>query len=72
MVRCSLDRHSVEGGAVRAALLDVVIRLGVRLRRRGQAARALTLKFAGDTSWRGSAACRSRPPTTTCAGSPAS
>ncbi|MER6345097.1 DNA polymerase Y family protein [Streptomyces sp. NPDC001595] len=52
-VRCSFDRHILEGAAVRAALLDLVIRLGVRLRRRGQAARALTLTltFAGGTSW---------------------
>jgi DNA polymerase-4 len=52
-VRCSFDQHALDGAAVRAALLDLVVRLGVRLRRRGQAARALTLtlKFAGGTSW---------------------
>ncbi|GGP84428.1 DNA polymerase-4 [Streptomyces calvus] len=52
-VRCSFDRYTLDGAAVRAALLDLVVRLGVRLRRRGQAARALTLtlKFAGGTSW---------------------
>ncbi|MEV5729599.1 MULTISPECIES: DNA polymerase Y family protein [Streptomyces] len=51
--RCSFDRHTLDGAAVRAALLDLVVRLGVRLRRRGQAARALTLtlKFEGGTSW---------------------
>ncbi|MER7491106.1 hypothetical protein ABT033_00285 [Streptomyces pharetrae] len=52
-VRCSFDQHALDGAAVRAALLDLVVRLGVRLRRRGQAARALTLtlKFAGGPSW---------------------
>ncbi|MEV5320310.1 hypothetical protein AB0K92_22090 [Streptomyces sp. NPDC052687] len=52
-VRCSFDRHTLDGAPVRAALLDLVVRLGARLRRRGQAARALTftLRFAGGTSW---------------------
>ncbi|MEV8550737.1 hypothetical protein AB0L04_13030 [Streptomyces glaucescens] len=52
-VGCTFDRHTLDGAAVRAALLDLVVRLGVRLRRRGQAARALTLtlKFAGGTTW---------------------
>ncbi|MFI9772230.1 hypothetical protein ACIHJG_36015 [Streptomyces sp. NPDC052415] len=52
-VRCTFDRHTLDGAAVRAALLDLVVRLGIRLRRRGQAPRALTLtvKFAGGTSW---------------------
>ncbi|MFD9007026.1 hypothetical protein ACFV0T_39865 [Streptomyces sp. NPDC059582] len=46
-VRCTLDQHTLDGAAVRAALL------GTRLRGRGQAARALnlTLTIAGDTSW---------------------
>ncbi|MFE9776160.1 hypothetical protein ACFYOV_31790 [Streptomyces sp. NPDC005931] len=52
-VRCSFDQHTLDGAAVRAALLDLVVRLGARLRRRPQAARALTLtlKFAGGTTW---------------------
>ncbi|WP_051371356.1 DNA polymerase Y family protein [Streptomyces sp. 142MFCol3.1] len=52
-VRCSFDRHTLDGATVRAALLDLVMQLGTRLRGRGQAARALTLtlKFAGGTSW---------------------
>ncbi|MEU9671772.1 hypothetical protein AB0E25_40960 [Streptomyces bobili] len=38
---------------MRAALLDLVVQLGLLLSRRGQAARALTLtlKFAGSGSW---------------------
>ncbi|MER7491158.1 hypothetical protein ABT033_00610 [Streptomyces pharetrae] len=52
-VRCSFDRHALDGAAVRAALLGLVVRPGVWLRRRGQAARALsrTLKCADGTSW---------------------
>ncbi|WP_440581078.1 DNA polymerase Y family protein [Streptomyces sp. PT19] len=52
-VRCTFGRHALDGAAVRAALLDLVVRLGIDLRRRGQAPRALTLtlKFAGGTSW---------------------
>ncbi|WP_318658287.1 DinB/UmuC family translesion DNA polymerase [Streptomyces triticiradicis] len=41
----------MEGAAVRAALLDLVVTLAHRLRRRGRAARGLTLRFAGGTSW---------------------
>jgi DNA polymerase-4 len=46
-------QHTLDGAAVRAALLGLVVRLGRLLRRRGQAARALTLtlKFAGGASW---------------------
>ncbi|MFE9647463.1 hypothetical protein ACFYO0_25770 [Streptomyces sp. NPDC006365] len=52
-VRCSFPRHTLDGAAVRASLLDLVVQLGHLLRRRGQAARALTLslRFAGGTSW---------------------
>lgn len=48
-VRHRFDEHTLDGAAVRAALLDLVVRLGTRLRSRGQAARALTLslQFAG-------------------------
>ncbi|MEV7738933.1 hypothetical protein AB0O75_44000 [Streptomyces sp. NPDC088921] len=52
-VRHRFDEHTLDGAAVRAALLDLVVRLGTRLRSRGQAARALTLslQFAGGGSW---------------------
>ncbi|MGD1217097.1 hypothetical protein AB9Q10_01545 [Streptomyces krungchingensis] len=52
-VRCSFDRHTLDGATVRAALLDLVVQLGSRLRGRDQAARALTLtlKFAGRSTW---------------------
>lgn len=52
-VRCTFAQHSLDGVGVRAALLDLAVRLGRLLRRRGQAARALTLslRFAGGTSW---------------------
>ncbi|MFF6979280.1 hypothetical protein ACFZAV_16390 [Streptomyces sp. NPDC008343] len=52
-VRWSFPRHTLDGAAVRAALLDLVVQLGHLLRRRGQAARALTLslRFASGTSW---------------------
>ncbi|MER5757235.1 hypothetical protein [Streptomyces sp. NPDC002088] len=52
-VRCVFDRHVLDGAAVRAALLDLVVRLGRLLRGRDQAARALTLTltFAGNSSW---------------------
>ncbi|MGW7385474.1 DinB/UmuC family translesion DNA polymerase [Streptomyces sp. NPDC054794] len=52
-VRHTFDRHTLDGAAVRAALLDLVVQLGVLLRNRDQAARALTLtlRFAGGTSW---------------------
>lgn len=52
-VRYTFDRHVLDGAAVRAALLDLVVRLGRLLRHRDQAARALTLTltFAGNSSW---------------------
>ncbi|MFD7136777.1 hypothetical protein [Streptomyces sp. NPDC059894] len=52
-VRRPFDRHVVDGADVRAALLDLVVQLALLLRRRGQAARALTLTltFAGNCSW---------------------
>ncbi|MFD5593792.1 hypothetical protein [Streptomyces griseorubiginosus] len=52
-VRCSFDEHTLDGAVVRAALLQLVVRLGTRLRGRHQVARALTLtlKFAGGGSW---------------------
>ncbi|MEU4878405.1 hypothetical protein [Streptomyces sp. NPDC021608] len=52
-VRHSFPRHALDGADVRAALLDLVVRLGHLLRRRGQAARGLTLvlRFAGGASW---------------------
>ncbi|WP_329297101.1 hypothetical protein [Streptomyces pseudovenezuelae] len=52
-VRYRFDEHALDGAAVRAALLELVVRLGTRLRGRGQVARALTLtlKFAGGGSW---------------------
>ncbi|CAM5696072.1 DinB/UmuC family translesion DNA polymerase [Streptomyces canarius] len=45
--------HTLDGAVVRATLLDLVVQLGLHLRRRGQAARAitLTLRFAGGTTW---------------------
>ncbi|MFF1548057.1 hypothetical protein [Streptomyces sp. NPDC058291] len=52
-VRHAFPRHALDGADVRSALLDLVVQLGHLLRRRGQAARGLTLvlKFAGGTSW---------------------
>lgn len=52
-VRRVFSQHTLDGTAVRAALLDLVVQLGHLLRQRGQAARALTLtlRFAGGTSW---------------------
>ncbi len=52
-VRHRFPRHTLDGATVRAALLDLVVQLGHLLRRRGQAAQALTLtlKFAGGTGW---------------------
>ncbi|MFF4734232.1 hypothetical protein ACFY3M_55785 [Streptomyces mirabilis] len=46
-------RHTLDGAAVRAALLDLVVTLALQLRRRGQAARGLTLtlRFAGGATW---------------------
>ncbi|GAB1333495.1 hypothetical protein ACE1SV_00850 [Streptomyces sp. E-15] len=51
-VRHRFTHHALDGATVRAALLDLVVRLGPLLRRRGQAARALTLtlRFADGTS----------------------
>ncbi|MGW5371973.1 DNA polymerase Y family protein [Streptomyces sp. NPDC004009] len=52
-VRHTFGRHTLDGASVRSALLDLVVRLGLLLRHRGQAARALslTLRFAGGTTW---------------------
>ncbi|MEW2121799.1 hypothetical protein AB0945_43120 [Streptomyces sp. NPDC005474] len=52
-VSVTFPRDTLDGAAVRAALLDLVVQLGQVLRRRGQVARALalTLKFAGGPSW---------------------
>ncbi|WP_406224145.1 hypothetical protein [Streptomyces canus] len=52
-VRYRFDEHTLDGAVVRAALLELVVTLGTRLRGRGQVARAptLTLKFAGGSSW---------------------
>ncbi|MFD8306973.1 hypothetical protein ACFV29_32225 [Streptomyces sp. NPDC059690] len=49
----AFDRHVLDGADVRAALLELVVRLGLLLRRRGQAARAVTLslRFAGGGRW---------------------
>jgi DNA polymerase-4 len=49
----TFPRHTLDGAAVRAALLDLVVTLAHQLRGRGQAARGLTLTlcFAGGTSW---------------------
>ncbi|MFF4969708.1 hypothetical protein [Streptomyces sp. NPDC001037] len=53
-VRHTFERHTLDGASVRSALLDLVVRLGLLLRHRGQAARALslTLRFAGGTTWK--------------------
>jgi DNA polymerase-4 len=54
-VRHAFDRHVLDGATVRAALLELVVRLGLQLRCRDQVARALTLTltltFAGNTRW---------------------
>ncbi|MGW5043045.1 DNA polymerase Y family protein [Streptomyces parvulus] len=52
-VRLRFEGHVLDGAVVRAALLDLVVQLARLLRRRGQAARALslTLHFAGGGSW---------------------
>ncbi|MFF3139238.1 DNA polymerase Y family protein [Streptomyces mirabilis] len=49
----TFPRHTLDGAAVRAALLDLVVTLAHQLRGRGQAARGLTLalRFAGGTTW---------------------
>ncbi|MFF0223960.1 hypothetical protein [Streptomyces sp. NPDC004629] len=53
-VQHTFDRHTLDGAAVRAALLELVVQLGLLLRGRGQAARVLTLtlRFADGTRWR--------------------
>ncbi|MEW2252882.1 hypothetical protein AB0907_36860 [Streptomyces sp. NPDC006975] len=52
-VRHTFPREALDGADVRSALLALVVRLGLLLRRRGQAARALTLQlsFAAGGSW---------------------
>ncbi|MFI1035951.1 hypothetical protein [Streptomyces sp. NPDC020951] len=52
-LRHAFGRQVLEGAPVRAALLDVVVRLGTLLRGRGQAAQGMTLAldFAEGTSW---------------------
>jgi hypothetical protein len=52
MVRARVPGTSWTAPPFREALLDLVVHLGVRLRRRGRAARApnLTLEFTGGTS----------------------
>ncbi|MEU8749771.1 hypothetical protein AB0C88_04745 [Streptomyces chartreusis] len=50
-VRRRFARHTLDGADTRAALLDLVVRLGQLLRGRDQAARALTLTLAGDGRW---------------------
>jgi DNA polymerase-4 len=52
-VRSTFPRHTLDGAEVRAALLDLVVRLGLLLRRRDQVARGLTLtlRFAGGATW---------------------
>ncbi|MEU9737181.1 hypothetical protein [Streptomyces sp. NPDC048002] len=52
-VRHTFPQHTLDGDSVRAALLSLVVRLGHLLRRRRQAARALTLtlNFAGNTGF---------------------
>ncbi|MGW2937398.1 DNA polymerase Y family protein [Streptomyces sp. NPDC001156] len=44
-VTCGFPRHTLDGGEVRAALLDLVVQLGHLLRHRGQAAGALMLRY---------------------------
>ncbi|MEU6366569.1 hypothetical protein ABZ876_12705 [Streptomyces sp. NPDC046931] len=52
-MRHRFTHHTLDGAAVRAALLDLVVQLALMLRRRGQVAQALTLtlRFAGGTTW---------------------
>ncbi|GHA70323.1 hypothetical protein GCM10010372_81960 [Streptomyces tauricus] len=52
-VRYSFVQQTLDGGVVRGTLLDLVVRLGLQLRERGQVARGLTLalRFAGGTGW---------------------
>ncbi|MDQ0935258.1 DinB/UmuC family translesion DNA polymerase [Streptomyces turgidiscabies] len=49
----TFPRQTLDGAEVRAALLELVVQLGLLLRRREQVARsvALTLRFAGGPSW---------------------
>ncbi|WP_404200429.1 DNA polymerase Y family protein [Streptomyces tauricus] len=69
-VRHAFVQHTLDGAQVRGALLDLVVRLGLQLRRRGQVARGLTLSLRSPAAPRGRrpAACRRPPRTrTTCA-----
>ncbi|MFJ1973898.1 hypothetical protein ACIO93_35210 [Streptomyces sp. NPDC087903] len=52
-VHRTFPRHTLDGAAVRAALLDEAVTLAHQLRRRCQVARGLTLtlRFAGGTTW---------------------
>ncbi|WP_043688115.1 DNA polymerase Y family protein [Streptomyces xylophagus] len=52
-VRHRFPHDVLDGAVARSALLGLVVQLGVELRRRGQAARALTLTltFAGGPAW---------------------
>lgn len=52
-MRHRFEQHVLDGADVRAALLTLAVDLGLLLRRRGQAARALTLQlaFAGGGQW---------------------
>ncbi|MFJ2008394.1 DNA polymerase Y family protein [Streptomyces chartreusis] len=52
-VRHAFPRHTLDGAEARAALLETVVRLGLLLRGRDQATRALTLTltFAGGGKW---------------------
>ncbi|MGW3360332.1 DinB/UmuC family translesion DNA polymerase [Streptomyces bungoensis] len=52
-VRHRFPQHTLDDSVVRAALLDLVTQLALTLRRRGQAAQALTLtlRLAGGTTW---------------------
>ncbi|MFI6464514.1 hypothetical protein [Streptomyces sp. NPDC050538] len=52
-VRHRFPHDVLDGAVARSALLGLVVQLGVELRRRGQAARALTLMltFAGGPAW---------------------
>ena len=52
-VRHDFEHQALDGFAVRAALLELVVRLGVLLRGRGQVAQGvtLTLEFAGGGKW---------------------
>ncbi|MER7841523.1 hypothetical protein ABTY98_37975 [Streptomyces sp. NPDC096040] len=52
-VRHRFPHDVLDGTVVRSALLGLVVQLGAELRRRGQAARALTLTltFAGGPAW---------------------